>query len=117
MRVGLTLSGDLLHHDGAEFAAQHNAAAPSRISMTIRGTPAWTDFPPAARQPDEPIPDGMVWNVRNRDGRTSRLPCACLKRSPGSAHLVFAGLAKHSKAQPRPDDGGQLSEGWDASAL
>jgi hypothetical protein len=89
MRVGLTLSGDLLNDDGAKFAAQHNAAAPSRISMTIRGRPAWADFPPAARQPDEPIPDGMVWNVRYRDGRTLTPPVRVSEAEPGIGSALF----------------------------
>lgn len=92
MRVGLTLSGDLLNDGGARFAAQHNAAAPSRISMTIRGTPAWTDFPPAARQPDEPIPDGMVWNVRYRDGRTLTPPVRVSEAEPGIGSPCSAAL-------------------------
>ena len=64
MRVGLTLSGDLLNDDGAKFAAQLGVTR-RRASPTITQADRsrhWT-----AIDPDEPIPDGMVWNMRYRD--------------------------------------------------
>ena len=74
MRVGLTLLGDLLNDDGARFAAQLGATDVvvhlpnnSRKADRIFGLPG-------GGGPDEPIPDGMVWNVRYRDGRTLTPP-------------------------------------------
>jgi hypothetical protein len=82
MRVGLTLSGDLLNDDGAKFEAQLGVTGIPFASPSIRGTLPEVCLP-GGGDPDEPIPDGMVWNMRYRDGRTPRLPCACLTRSSG----------------------------------
>ena len=46
----------------------------------------------AAIDPDEPIPDGMVWNMRYRDGARLRASRARVRRGAlGSAHLVPEG--------------------------
>ena len=63
MRVGLTLSGDLLNDDGAKFAAQLGVGGAITTVVDM-----------AAIDPDEPIPDGMVWNMRYRDPRASLSP-------------------------------------------
>ena len=75
MRVGLTLSGDLLNDDGAKFAAKLGATDvvvhPTNYSKNADQTIV---FDSVAIDPDEPIPDGMVWNMRCRDGRTLTPP-------------------------------------------
>ena len=75
MRVGLTLSGDLLNDEGTKFAAQLGATGvvvPLANDSTNADRPIVFDM--AAIDPNEPIPDGMVWNMRYRDGRTLTPP-------------------------------------------
>ncbi len=74
MRVGLTLSGDLLNADGARFAAEVGAAdIVAHLPLSIASVMT-TISDVAAINPDEPVPDVMVWNMRYREGRASLPP-------------------------------------------
>lgn len=75
MRVGLTLSGGLLNDDGARLAAQLGATdVVVHLTNYSRNADQMMVFYMAAIDPDEPIPNGMVWNMRYRDGRTLTPP-------------------------------------------
>ena len=74
MRMGLTLAGDHLNDDGAIFAADLGAADTVMYLTNTSRNAGETPQVSGGRDSDEPIPDGMVWNMRYRDGRTLTPP-------------------------------------------
>lgn len=74
MRVGLTLSGDLLNDDGARLAAQLGVTDVVLHLTSYSRNADLTPYLLGRGEPNEPIPDGMVWTMRCRDGRTLTPP-------------------------------------------
>jgi hypothetical protein len=90
MRVGLALSGGLLTMTAAKFAAEIGATDLRASPAIFRGTPARRSWISGGRNSDEPIPDGVVWNMRlPRRAHLHASRARCPKRSSGIGSAIL----------------------------